>query len=129
MKYLAVTALLLVMLTGVSGAAPGSDDPPTPPFVTGAFDPYRVIHLIYAGRVDSALSVVEAFEREIPGDPFVLLIKAKVLRERLNDEDNDKDSIKRGTEPIHAVIDRAVEMCDDALDRPDPEPRFYFYRG
>jgi tetratricopeptide (TPR) repeat protein len=120
---------VLVLLTAASGMAESVDDPPPPPFVTDSFDPTGILALIYAGRTDSALTIIESCEQQTPNDPFVLLIKAKVLRERLNDEDNDKDRIRSGAEPVHSAIDRAIELCDEAIDQPDANPRFYFYRG
>ncbi len=85
--------------------------------------------LIYAGRPDSALVVVEHFRRMDPGDPLVLLMKARTLRERLNDEDDDKALIREGTKPMHAALDSVITLCKDALKKGDENPEYYFYRG
>ncbi|UCG53207.1 MAG: hypothetical protein JSW58_06535 [Candidatus Latescibacterota bacterium] len=136
MKQKLITALLLASLAALSSGSLSAQETASPvepwgspPFVRAPFEPHRILALLYAGERDSALTLVEAFENTITDDPFVLLIKAKVLRERLNDEDNDKERIRRGTAPIHELIDRAIDLCDEVLDRSDPDPRFYFYRG
>ncbi|UCH84400.1 MAG: tetratricopeptide repeat protein, partial [Candidatus Latescibacterota bacterium] len=129
MKYYTVTSLVLVLLAAIPSTAASFDSPSPFPFVTDSFDPRTVINLIYAGRSDSALTFMESCARDHPEDPFVLLIKAKVLREKLNDEDNNKEKIRTGAEPIHDVISRAIDLCDEALGQSQPDPRFHFYRG
>lgn len=93
------------------------------------FDPKVVFDLTYISRPDSALAVLDQHHRNDPNDPFVLLLKAKVLRERLNDEDNDKNLINESTLPIHAVLDTAINICNEALDKDTVDPKYYFYRG
>jgi tetratricopeptide (TPR) repeat protein len=124
----AVPALILAghPLFGVSNAA-ADEFPAVKP--RSPFDPRVVFKLSYVSRPDSALTVLDRQRRIDPRDPFVLLLKAKVLRERLNDEDNDKSLIKQSTQPIHAILDTAIALCDDALDRETKDPKYYFYRG
>lgn len=93
------------------------------------FDPGRVVSLLYISRPDSALAILDAQRRADPKDPYVLLLKAKVMRERLNDEDNNKELIRRSTESIHAVIDTAIALSNEALERDDKDYRHYYYRG
>lgn len=93
------------------------------------FDPGDVFELLYTNRPDSAVSLLDSFRRSNPGDAYVLALKARVLRDRLNDEDNNKDLIRRSAEPIHAVLDTAIALAGDALDRGIADDRNYFYRG
>jgi hypothetical protein len=93
------------------------------------FDPKRVMDLMYVSRPDSALALLDAERRVDPGDPFVLLLRAKVMRERLNDEDNNKESIRRSTQSIHAVLDSAIALSEEAIERDDEDYRQYYYRG
>lgn len=93
------------------------------------FNPRGILNLVYANRPDSALSILDSFRRSNPKDPHVLVLKAKVLRERLNDEDNNKDLIRRSAEPIHAVLDTAIALSNEALGRDLRDHKHYYYRG
>jgi tetratricopeptide (TPR) repeat protein len=85
--------------------------------------------LVYMSRPDSALALIEARRAEDPEDPFVLLLKTKVLRERLNDEDNNKELVRRSAESIHALLDSAIALSSEALRRDASDARQYYYRG
>ena len=123
-----VAAVPILVSFGPPRVSPANDDlPQVQP--RAPFDPKLVFDLTYMSRPDSALAVIEDQRRADPNDPFILLLKAKVLRERLNDEDNDKALIKKSTKPIHAVLDTAIALCDKALDQKTIDPRYYFYRG
>ncbi len=93
------------------------------------FDAAEVFELLYANRPDSALALLDSFRRSKPSDAYVLALKARVLRDGLNDEDNNKDLIRRSAEPIHAVLDTAIALADEALDRDVADHKNYFYRG
>lgn len=93
------------------------------------FDAAEVFELLYSNRPDSALALLDSFRRSKPSDAYVLALKARVLRDGLNDEDNNKDLIRRSAEPIHAVLDTAIALADEALDRDVVDHKNYFYRG
>lgn len=93
------------------------------------FDPRRVLDLLYINRADSALALTQFYQKANARDPYPLLLEAKVLRDRLNDEDNNKDLIRQSTPPIHAVLDRAIALSDEALERDVKDFGQYYYRG
>jgi tetratricopeptide (TPR) repeat protein len=93
------------------------------------FNPRAILDLLYINRPDSALSVLESFHRANARDPYPLLLQAKVLRERMNDEDHNRENIRRSTTPIHAVLDSAIAISDEALERDVKDYKHYYYRG
>jgi tetratricopeptide (TPR) repeat protein len=105
-----------------SGLA-SSVEPRTP------FNARAILDLLYINRPDSALSVLETFHRANTRDPYPLLLKAKVLRERINDEDHNRENIRRSTDPIQAVLDSAIAISDEALERDVKDYKHYYYRG
>lgn len=131
----AIGILLVLLAANVPGRDAGGGPvrtgvgDPVPVVTRTPFEPQRVMDLLYVNRPDSALTLLRAQQAVSPKDPFVLLLKAKVLRERLNDEDNDKNLIRRSTESIHAVIDSAIALSNEALDRDVKDYRQYYYRG
>jgi len=93
------------------------------------FDPRVVLELLYNNRPDSALALTKLYQKANPKDPYPLLLEAKLLRDRLNDEDNDKDLIRQSTSPIHAVLDRAIALSNEALERDIKDNVQYYFRG
>ncbi len=106
-----------------TGELSNSVEPRTP------FNPRMILELLYINRPDSALAVLESFHRANIRDPYPLLLKAKVLRERINDEDHNRENIRRSTDPIHAVLDSAIAISDEALERDVKDYKHYYYRG
>jgi len=93
------------------------------------FDPYSITRLICEGLPDSALSILEGERHSGVKDPMVHLLRARTLRDKLSDEDEDKSLIKRDCEAILAELDRAIAICDEALDKSDSDPLYRYYRG
>jgi tetratricopeptide (TPR) repeat protein len=121
--------LILVVVLPLPGNARPWTSSADDAAVGDPFDPHRIMDLIYAGRPDSALAEIERCRRADPGDPLVLLMRARAMRERLNDEDDDKSLVKEGTKPMHAALDTAITLCEEALEQGDKDPEGYFYRG
>lgn len=91
------------------------------------FEPRHVMDLICMGMPDSAVAYLESDEALLD-DPFALSLKARAMRENISDEDDNKGLIKQDTAPIHEVLDRAIEICDEALED-SSDPRYYYVRG
>lgn len=100
--------------------------PPTPP---SRVDAGSMMKLICLGRPDSVLTLLEADEGQQSGDPMAQLLIARALRDRLSDEDDDKDRIKRDADPILEHLDRAITLCDKEIEHPSTNPVYYYYRG
>lgn len=88
-----------------------------------------ILECLYRGQPDSAFSLAEAFEAKHPGDPLPLLITARVMRETLSDQDDEKKLIEKDAEPILVRLKQTISICDDRLDGDDPDASYYFYRG
>jgi tetratricopeptide (TPR) repeat protein len=85
--------------------------------------------LVCDGRADSAMTILDQSRWVNSNDPLVLLLRGRVMRDRLHDEDNNKELLKSDTNLIHAVFDRVIELCDEAIERGSTEPRFLAYRA
>ena len=136
MKRTAIAFLLLLLAAGSPrGGCPGAGDARESEADIAAagprkpFDPAEIFEILYANRADSALMLLDSCRRANPSDAYVLALKARVLRDRLNDEDNNKELIRRTAEPIHAVLDTAIALANAALDRDVADHKNYFYRG
>jgi hypothetical protein len=130
---LLVIALFAAGLVGGStrgnAAAQGFEDTTLAVETKPPFDPRQILDLLYNNQSDSALALTRFYQKANPRDPYPLLLEAKVLRDRLNDEDNNKDLIRQSTPPIHAVLDRAIALSDEALKRDVKDYGQFYYRG
>lgn len=79
----------------------------------------------YDGDLSRALEAADSFLAEHPGHPLPLIMKARVLREKLLEQDWNTDVIKEESVPIHALLDQAVNICENETGRPSD----IFYRG
>jgi len=94
-----------------------------------SFDAAAAVALIYAGRSDSTLALVATEEAVNPYDPLVPIVKARAMRDQLPDEDDNKSLIGDGIEPILAVLDQAIKLCDQAIDQKANDPVYEYYKG
>ncbi len=127
-----VLALLAGLAFGTARAAPGAWTPGDSSLSVEAkrpFDAGEILEILYSNRPDSALALTRFYQKENPKDPYPILLEAKLLRDRLNDEDNNKELIRQATPPIHAALDRAIALSDGALQRDVKDYRQYYYRG
>jgi tetratricopeptide (TPR) repeat protein len=92
-------------------------------------DPQAMMALICAGRPDSVLTIANSPKYRDSADPLVHLLAARALRDLMCDEDADKDLIKLDAEPIHERLDRAIKICDKALEHQSPPLDYYYFRG
>lgn len=89
----------------------------------------QILEALYNGQYAKALARADDYIALSPGDPLALLMRARVLREALSDQDDNKDLIKRSAEPIYEDLKRAISLCDEALTDADVDPKWHFYRG
>ena len=94
-----------------------------------AINPLPIAELIYNGRSDSALAILDAPEYAGSSDPLVYLLRARALRDQLDDEDDSKDPIKQDAQPILAQIDTAITLSEQALEHDASDPIYHYYRG
>jgi tetratricopeptide (TPR) repeat protein len=107
---------------------PPQEEPPTIKPIE-SLDPYVIMGLIADGRSDSALTLLDEDSVATNRDPLALLMKSRAMRDRLADEDVDKNLVRKDTEPIHELLDRTIELCDNAMDHSASDPIYLYYRG
>jgi tetratricopeptide (TPR) repeat protein len=132
-KPLLVIACCIAVLVGgapdarsmiaVHGSVGGTS---LPPHYTEA---RAILELLYNDRPDSARILADEFVANHPDDPFPLLMIARVMRETMSDQDDDKKLIEAGAKPIMAYLNSAIELCDSALESRDADPIYNLYRG
>jgi tetratricopeptide (TPR) repeat protein len=129
---LAIAVLAAGLAVGTARGAPRAWEFGDSSFIVETrppFDPRGILELLYDNRPDSALALTRRYQKASPKDPYPLLLEAKLLRDRVNDEDNNKELIRRSTSPIHDVLDSAIALSDEALERDVNDYEQYYFRG
>lgn len=89
----------------------------------------QALEYLFAGDTEGAIGFLNRLSENCADEPFFLFIKSRVYRELLTVEDERKDQIKVDVRPIHADLDRIVEICTSRLAEGDNDPRLRLYRG
>ena len=92
-------------------------------------DPYLITGLIYSGRADSALAILNSGEYAGSPDPMVYLLRARSLRDQLADEDDNKKLVVMDAAAMASQLDTAITLCDEALEHDATDPAYLYYRG
>lgn len=85
--------------------------------------------LIYAGDIPEATARVSALLALAPDDPRPYLLKARLLREYVSEQDNTRENVKPQIDPILKVLEAARVKADDILAKNPESTAGYLYRG
>ncbi len=142
----------LLVAAIVAAAAPSfadaSGDPPSPAATapveaatlpTGLLAPelerrvsrdfLETMDLIYAGDIPEATVRVNALIAAAPQDPRPYLLKARLLREYVSEQDNTRENVKPQIDPILKVLDAARRTSEAILAKDGDSVAGHLYRG
>ncbi|MFH1755018.1 MAG: tetratricopeptide repeat protein [Candidatus Latescibacterota bacterium] len=88
-----------------------------------------VLALLYRGMPNRAIALADRHIEANPANPLPYIMKARTLREILPEQDDNKDLIRENAEPIHDVLDQAIQLCNLGLKKDDDDLQLRFYRG
>jgi tetratricopeptide (TPR) repeat protein len=88
-----------------------------------------VLQQLYRGNSSEALAAADGLVKAYPKHPLSYLVRARVKREGLSDQDDDKKLVRKSAAPIYADIERAIGLSSEMIDSSEGAPRSYFYRG
>jgi hypothetical protein len=89
----------------------------------------ETMDLIYAGRIVEATRRVDEIVALAPEDPRPYLLKARLLREYISEQDNSRDNVKPQVAPILAVLDVALAKSEAILAKDRDSLAGRLYRG
>lgn len=85
----------------------------------------------YVFRADNvgALSAIDSLSAAGASGPFFLIIKARILQEKVPMDDASTDRGRKLSEDALDTLDRAIELCDRALEEDETQSQYLLYRG
>src|SRR5262245_16863828 len=103
-----IPALALFLCLAAAGPATGAPGAPAPDTglsteaeATLDFWIREAMRLVHEGRPGEAAFVTEWLMEMAPDDPRPYLVRARVMREALSDQNNYRESLKAPSEEIH----------------------------
>jgi tetratricopeptide (TPR) repeat protein len=133
MRY-ALTALVICFLVSAPAVSNPSDTPaaraetPTTPDIPDA-ECRRALGIMFSGLPGDAAEYIDSLEPRYDRGPLYRLTRARIYREVLPVDDENKDRLKEMAEPIYADLEIAIAECDRRLEAGEDNPRLLLYRG
>jgi tetratricopeptide (TPR) repeat protein len=99
--------------------------------VEGAIDAafHEGMEAIYRGEPSVADRLADRLTESYPEDPRSWLLKARVLRLDVPDQNVKRDAIKSKSKPIHKVLERGEKAADALIEADANSLPGYLYRG
>ncbi|NIM20230.1 MAG: hypothetical protein GTO51_08370 [Candidatus Latescibacteria bacterium] len=134
-NILLIFALAFLTLSPIARNVPagatslGSQDPDTllEPSVAG--EARSILDNLYRGKSDLALEQTERYIEANQDHPLPYLIKARVLREALPEQDDNKELIRKNAAPMHDILDKVIDLCETRMKAAEDDSEHRFYRG
>jgi tetratricopeptide (TPR) repeat protein len=126
-----VTKYLLVVLMASFAAAfapPSVANSQAPRDLTPG-EAAEAMNFVYEVKTGDAIDYLRRLEGACDGQPFYLLVKARVDRELLTIDDEDKDQIEADSGPMHRDLERVIEVCSRRIGEGNEDPTLMLYRG
>jgi tetratricopeptide (TPR) repeat protein len=80
-------------------------------------------------RTDKGLSYLDGLKAECGGEPLYLITRGRLSLESIPVDDDQKDDLKKVSDPILSLFDEVIGTCTDRMDNGDTDPRLQLYRG
>ncbi len=84
---------------------------------------------VFRAQVQASLAWTDSLAATCAGEPRYHLLRARLYRETIPVDDEQKDELKRLAAPLHRELEQAIASCDERIDAGDPDPELRLYRG
>lgn len=89
----------------------------------------QTIDSIFRAQVRSRLEWTDSLASVCSNGPLYHLMRARLYRELIPVDDEQKDDIKAAAQPLYDELDKVIAICDERIDAGDPDPDYHLYRG
>ena len=133
-RRIAVVFLVALCLGSLPGASVAQNRLATgqhPPALEAQVDSWylEAMEAIYQGRPSEADRIATAMERAVPEDPRPYLLRARILRLDLPDQNEDRDAIGAKADAIKRACEQALSASDAIVKRDPGSVAGHLYRG
>ena len=129
--YFIVVIAVIVASASLDGARRAAGGKPTPGAsrdLTTA-EVRRTMDRIFRAQVQASLAWTDSLAPVCKGEPLYHLMRARLYRELIPVDDEQKEALKRLTAPLHRELEITISICDGRIDAGDADPALRLYRG
>lgn len=89
----------------------------------------RVLHQVFNAQVRQAIAWTDSLEPVCKGWPMYHLMRARLERELIPVDDEQKEEVKKLAQPLYIELDKVIATCDYRIKSGDTTPELRLYRG
>ncbi|HEX5131761.1 MAG TPA: hypothetical protein VFX92_04665 [Candidatus Krumholzibacteria bacterium] len=84
---------------------------------------------VFRAQIRASLAWTDSLAPLCKGQPRYHLMRARLYRELIPVDDEQKETIKQEAAPLYGELEQVIAICDRRIDGGDPEAELYLYRG
>jgi tetratricopeptide (TPR) repeat protein len=89
----------------------------------------RVLYQVFNAQIHSAIEWTDSLAPTCKGWPLYHLMRARLQRELIPVDDEQKEEVKRLAQPLYTELDRTIAICDARIKGGENSPELRLYRG
>jgi len=89
----------------------------------------RIMDAVFGARIRTGLMWTDSLATECKGHPRYHLMRARLMRELIPVDDENKDEVKRQAKPLYKELETVISVCETRIKNGDPDPRLRLYKG
>jgi tetratricopeptide (TPR) repeat protein len=89
----------------------------------------RAMDRVFRAQVQASLAWTDSLAPLCEGEPMYHLMRARLYRELIPVDDEQKEDLKRVAAPLHNELEQVLAICDARIEAGDTDPNLRLYRG
>lgn len=129
--YFLIVIALTVGTASLEGAQRAAGSKPSPDAsrdLTQA-EVRRAMDRVFRAEIRASLAWTDSLAPLCEGEPLYHLMRARLYRELIPVDDEQKEDVKRLAQPLHHELEQVIAACDARIDAGDNDPDLRLYRG
>jgi tetratricopeptide (TPR) repeat protein len=89
----------------------------------------QAMHRVFNAQIREAMVWTDSLAPICKGEPMYHLVRARLQRELIPVDDEQKEVVKELAQPLYTELDRVIATCDARIKAGDTDPELRLYRG
>ncbi len=89
----------------------------------------RLMRMTFNAQIRAATAWTDSMAPVCNGQPMYHLVRARLQRELIPVDDEQKEIVKQLAQPLYKELDQVIATCDNRIKAGDTDPQLRLYRG
>jgi tetratricopeptide (TPR) repeat protein len=89
----------------------------------------QVLHRVFNAQIRAAMTWTDSLAPIAKSEPKYHLMRARLQRELIPVDDEQKEVVKQLAQPLYVELDRVIATCDARIKAGETDPELRLYRG